>query len=477
MIPHPFFYLMMVLGLLWIFFMLHLAWPSPCPATPQRPAEPILPRRTRSSEPQAFAGLTHKPQCVACEQAHAPRPQAPSAPPPRMVMTRGRPRQVDTSTHCCPHADCAYRGWVGWGNLRANGHPNGAPWRQLLCIACRRYFLESLGTIFHGKCASVDLIVRVIACLAEGLGIRGTARVFEVGPNTVLGWLVDAAEQLRAFSQHFLHDVRVRQVQLDELFALLSAVKEGEVSEAEAIERLERSPQWVWVAMDPESKLLLAIDAGNRTLAMAQRFVHHVAQVLAPDCAPLFLTDGFREYLTALLTHYGDWVQPPRRQDKGPMPKPRWMPLPQLLYAQVVKTVRRRRLVRVRHRVVLGTLEAVQQVLAACGWQINTAFVERINLSIRQHVAAVGRRVTTLCKGEDGLHQQLALYHVYHNFCLPHTSLRQPLPQPVPTKGTGSAKQWQPRTPAMAAGLTDHVWTLREVLLFRVPPWPQLTQV
>ena len=98
-------------------------------------------------------------------------------------------------------------------------------------------------------------------------------------------------------------------------------------------------------------------------------------------------------------------------------------------------------------------------------------------LSIRQHVAAVGRRVTTLCKGEDGVHQQLALYHVYHNFCLPHTSLRQPLPQPVPTKGTGSAKQWQPRTPAMAAGLTDHVWTLREGLLFRVPPWPQPAQV
>ncbi len=124
----------------------------------------------------------------------------------------------------------------------------------------------------------------------------------------MLGWLVDAAEQLRAFSRHFLHDVRVRQVQLDELFALLSAVKEGEVSEAEAIERLERSPQWVWVAMDPESKLLLAIDVGSRTLAMAQRVVHHVAQVLAPDCAPLFLTDGFREYMTALLTHYGQWV-------------------------------------------------------------------------------------------------------------------------------------------------------------------------
>jgi IS1 family transposase len=388
-------------------------------------------------------------------------------------MTRGRRRQVDTSTHFCPNPDCAYRGWVGWGNLRANGHPNGGPWRQLLCVVCRGYFLETLGTLFHGKRVPVELLVRVIACLAEGLGIRGTARVFEVDANTVLQWLIEAAEQLRAFSQHFLHDVRVRQVQLDELFALLSAVKTGEVSEAEAIERLERAPQWVWVAMDPESKLLLALDVGNRTLAMAQCFVHHVAQVLAPDCAPLFLTDGFREYLTALLAHYGDWVQPPRRLGKGPLPKPRWMPLPQLLYAQVIKIVRRRRLVRLSHRVVFGTLEAVNAVLAPHGWQINTAFVERINLTIRQHVAAVGRRVSTLCKGEDGLRQQLAVFHCYDNFCLPHASVRQPLPQPEPTKGTGSATQWRPCTPAMAAGLTDHVWTLREVLLFRVPPWPQ----
>ena len=88
-------------------------------------------------------------------------------------------------------------------------------------------------------------------------------------------------------------------------------------------------------------------------------------------------------------------------------------------------------------------------------------------------MAAVGRRVSTLCKGEDGLRQQLALFQTYYNFCLPHARLRQLLPQPVPTKGSGSAKQWRPQTPAMAAGLTDHVWTLREVLLFRVPPWPQ----
>ena len=473
MVSHLFFYQLVLVALVWLCLMLQWAWPSDhatvCPTAPEPP--PPLPKHSR--EPKPFAGLTRKPHCDACEHASAPRPHAPSAPPPRIVITRGRRRQVDTSTHFCPNPACAYRGWVGWGNLRANGHPSGGPWRQLLCVVCRGYFLETLGTLFHGKRASGELIVRVIACLAEGLGIRGTARVFEVDPNTVLQWLIEAAEQLQAFSRYVLHDVHVKQVQLDELFALLSAVKDGQVSETEAIERLERSPHWVWVAMGPETKLLLALDVGDRTLAMAQRVVHHVAQVLAPDCAPLFLSDGFREYLTALLTHYGDWVHPARRQGKGPMPKPRWMPRPALLYAQVIKTIRRRRLVRVSHRVVFGTLEAVNYVLAPHGWHINTAFVERINLTIRQHVAAVGRRVSTLCKGEDGLRQQVAVFHCYYNFCLPHASLRQSLPQPVHTNGMGSAKQWRPRTPAMAAGLTDHVWTLREILLYRVPPWPQ----
>jgi hypothetical protein len=230
--------------------------------------------------------------------------------------------------------------------------------------------------------------------------------VFEVDPHTVLAWLVEVAEHATAFSQYFLHDVRVTQVQLDELFALLSAVKAGEVSEAEAITRLSRSPHWVWAAIDPVTKLLLTVDVGDRTLAMAQRVVHQVVHVLAPGCVPLFLTDGFTEYTTALLTHDGQWVQPARRRAQGPAPKPRWMPLPVLLYAQVVKTVRRRRLVRVRHRVVFGTLATIEQVLAVHGWHINTAFVERITLTIRQHGAAVGRRVMTLCQHEAGLRQQ-----------------------------------------------------------------------
>src|SRR5881397_2375100 len=287
MVSHLFFYQLTLIALVWLGVMLQWMWPSAPTAVCPTTAEPTPPPPKRHREPTPFEGFITKPHCDACEHASAPHSEAPSTPPPRIVPTRGRRRQVDTSTHFCPNPDCIYRGWVGWGNLRANGHPNGGSWRQLLCVACHRSFLETLGTIFHGKCASVERIVRVIACLAEGLGIRGTARVFEVDPNTVLQWLVEAAEQLRAFSQHFLHGIRVRQVQLDELFALLSAVKDGAVSEADAIARLERAPQWVWVAMDPESKLLLALDVGDRTLAMAQRVVHQVVQVLAPDCAPL----------------------------------------------------------------------------------------------------------------------------------------------------------------------------------------------
>src|SRR5713101_2478036 len=362
MIPHLLFYQLAVLGLLWLFVMLHSAWPSRCATAQGTPATPITPRRQRSKEPQPFAGLTQKPHCALCDQeALHPKPSPPLLPDP-MHPTNRRPRVIDTSMHFCPHGHCRYRGWLGAGNLRANGHPSGGPWRQFHCTACKGYFLETHGTLFHGKQAAVELIVRVVACLAEGLGIRATARVFEVAPNTVLHWLGEAAEQLRAFSAYFLCDLHLEQLQLDELYAVLRDLKAGEINDDEAISRLERAPSWVWTAMDPTSKLLVVVDIGSRTLAMAQRVVHQVVQVLAPGCVPLFLTDGFKAYTTALLTHFGQWVHPARRQTAGPMPKPRWIPLPELLYAQVVKSYRRRRLVDVTHRVVFGTGQAIAQV-------------------------------------------------------------------------------------------------------------------
>src|SRR5262249_58311068 len=110
----------------------------------------------------------------------------------------------------------------------------------------------------------------------------------------------------------------------------------------------------------------------------------------------------------------------------------------------------------VKNRVVFGVRLAMEQMLARCGWTINTAFVERLNLDIRQCVAAIGRRVNTLCQGEAGLQDRLVLFQVYHNFVLPHASLRQRLPFPEATTGSGSAKMWRPWTPAVTAGGGGH---------------------
>ena len=227
MIPHLLFYQLVLIALVWVFLMLYGLWPLEPAAVRPPPPKPVTPPRKRSCAPQPFIGPTRKPPCDACEEGVAPRREPPCAPPPLMVSPRGRRRQVDTSQQCCPAPDCRYGGWLGLGNLRANGHPSGGPWRQLHCTSCDGYFLETQGTLFHGKRVSVDRIVHVIGCLAEGLGIRGTARVFEVDPNTVLHWLMEATEQLRAFAQYFLHDLHLTQVQLDELYAVLSALKDG----------------------------------------------------------------------------------------------------------------------------------------------------------------------------------------------------------------------------------------------------------
>ena len=220
---------------------------------------------------------------------------------------------------------------AGWA-----GQPAGqrsSQWWPLAAIsvhlAARAIFRRHHGTLFHGKRVAVELIVRVLACLAEGLGIRATARVFEVDSQygaAVAGGSGRAAA--RPFPPISCATCTLTQVQLDEFYAVLSAVKDGELSEAKAIKRLSRSPHWVWVAMDPVTKLLLAIDVGERTLAMAQRVVHQVAQVLAPDCAPLFLTDGFRGVYDGLADPLWALGAAATAQAKGPVPKPRWMPLP-----------------------------------------------------------------------------------------------------------------------------------------------------
>lgn len=122
-----------------------------------------------------------------------------------------------------------------------------------------------------------------------------------------------------------------------------------------------------------------------------------------------------------------------------------------------------------------GSLETIEVILenSGVGKVINTAFIERLNLSIRQGVGALGRKVACLAKTDGGLKNRLLLWQAYYNFCLPHVALRQLLPEPQPTKGNGSPRKWQQRTPTMAAGVTDHIWRMEELLLLPIPSRPQ----
>src|SRR2546428_661579 len=150
MIPDLVYSQLVVVGLLWVFVMLSVASPSPRMTQEPRPAKLTEPPRKRSKAPKACVGLTHKPLCARCAQEPTQPQPPPALPPDLLPATNRRPRQVDTSRHFCPHAGCAYYGGVGPGNLRANGHPSGGPWRQCHYRACGGYFLETHGTPLHG---------------------------------------------------------------------------------------------------------------------------------------------------------------------------------------------------------------------------------------------------------------------------------------------------------------------------------------
>jgi IS1 family transposase len=218
--------------------------------------------------------------------------------------------------------------------------------------------------------------------------------------------------------------------------------------------------------------LVLAFVIGKREQDKANLLIEHL-QAVSCGHIPFFTSDQWSQYPKALLNGYGIpemIVNIPGK--RGPKPKAKLLPPSNLLYAQVVKRRERGRVVEVTTKVVFGTEEAIQARLDAStvSETINTSFVERNNLTCRQCNGRLSRKVLSFSKDLTWMEKHLWLSLAYYHFVLPHPSLARPLPKPQPTRSTGSPKKWQPVTPAMAADITDHVWTMEELLSYRVPP-------
>ncbi len=207
---------------------------------------------------------------------------------------------------------------------------------------------------------------------------------------------------------------------------------------------------------------------GARTQASAHQVVHDLRQCLAPDCLPVFTSDGLHHYFYALTAHCGHWVE------RGGQRAQQWQGAAGLIYGQVKKCYRRRRLVRVIPVMRCGTQRALSAALTGLGLsgRLNTAFVERVNLTIRQNIAALMRRTWATAQEAPQLLTHLEWWRSYYHFVRPHAALRVALTQPRERGGKRLPQRSCQRTPAMAAGLTSRCWTVRELLTFPLSSEP-----
>jgi IS1 family transposase/transposase-like protein len=383
---------------------------------------------------------------------------APVRPWPEVKSRRGAPKRVNTEGYACPNQQCAYCGitdahihaLVGDGK---HGHLERI--QTFRCQACHITFTARRHTPMYRLKTPSHKVAMVLSALAEGLDPSAAERVFGYRQATITTWLARAGEHAQTLHQRFFCHLWLPHLQLDELRT-----------------RLRSSTQvlWLWLAIDPCTKLLPVLELGPRTQHMAHLLIHSLRQILAPGCLPLFTSDGLNLYFYALTAHFGQWLEVGRRGRKVRQ----WQVAAGLIYGQVKKSYRRRKLVRVTHVMRFGTEPALKAALQGLGLsgRLNTAFIERVNLTVRHGVAALARRTWATAQQSPHLLAHLEWWRGYYHFVRPHASLRVALMQPRERGGKRLAQRYRQRTPAMAAGKTNRRWTAREVLCHPLSPVP-----
>src|SRR5215467_1037007 len=349
-----------------------------------------FPFRPSSSPGGAKRSIFHrllKPRtpddCPACRPAFpvssagGPAP-APIRPWREVKSRRGAPKRILTEGYACPNQQCAYFG-ITDAHLHAlvgdGKHGQAEPIQTFRGPACRTTFTARRNTPLYRLKTPSQQIAVVLSALAEGLDPSAAERVFGYRQATITTWLTRAGEHAQTLHERCFRNLHLPHLQLDELRTRL---------------RCSTQVLWLWLAIDPRTKILPVLSLGPRTQQAAYLLIHSLRQVLAPGCLPLFTSDGLNLYFYALTAHFGQWLAVGHRGRNAR----RWQVEAGLIYGQVKKSYRRRKLVRVSPVMRLGTEAALKATLQGLGLsgRLNTAFIERVNLTVRHGVAALARR-------------------------------------------------------------------------------------
>lgn len=343
-------------------------------------------------------------------------------------------------TTFCPNFDCPARGQVGEGNIGVHSQKD----RRYMCHACGKSFSARAGTIFYRLHKGPELLTLVVALLARGCPVQAIVFAFGLDERTVKHWLEKSGAHAQAVHEQLVEQPRpLGQVQCDELRI-----------------KVQGAVVWMAMALMVQTRLWLGGEVSpTRDSALIERLITRVKRCAsALGGALLFCVDGLASYPGAILKVLRE-KEP--RQQPGRCHLVEW---PNILIAQVIKQKEHHRVVGVTRHIYQGAKQAVAAVLKQTQGSstINTAFIERLNGTFRSCLHSLARRTRALAKQSQTLQAGMYLVGCIYNFCTEHDSLRVP--------GLIGGHKWLARTPAMASGLTDHCWTVAELLAYKVPP-------
>jgi transposase-like protein len=346
---------------------------------------------------------------------------------------------MDPQTQFCHNPACPARGQLGRDAIRVHSDQE----QRYRCQVCRTTFSARKGTPFYRLRTGIDVVTLVLTLLSHGCPLQAIVAAFGFDERTVATWQARAGAHCQRVHGHLVQQgqVDLGHVQADELWVKLVGRR-----------------VWLAMALAVPSRLWLGgVVSSTRDRALIAHLVRCVC-ACATGLGFLVCVDGLASYVTAFRRACRTPLHTGRRG------RPRLVPAAGFLLGQVVKRYAQRRVVAVTQRVVHGSAEALAAALAATrgGTRINTAYIERLNATFRGAMVALVRRGRAIARTEATLTAGLYLVGCAYNFCWAHASLRLPAPPEA-------AQKWLPRTPAMAAGLTDHRWTMAELLHFQVP--------